>query len=710
MRGIDGKTAFFSVLPGGLSEMGNIGATVGARMEPIALLQALRVAIVVLLIPPLMVAHGLYQEPLPVPDLEPELIALALAASLGGALLTYVARFNNPWMIGALIGTGLLTAFDLTNGKMPHLLFAVGQVLIGYNIGTRFKRGALKKLPRVAVVGIVIILAMVAVMALYALGLAQVVPLDLAVAILSSSPGGTAEMATTAQNSPFADCADHGLSHHPRGAGQWLCHLLLAWPVGDRIPAGAGAILGASVCRAIGGIQDHEGHVDIRKTPAASLLASFAANLRFEDIPAVAVERATHCVIDAVACALFGARFPWCKMVLDQTSLDQDGPFLAISPGGGKGAIREAALAWGTQSHAFELDSLCRPSAGVHPGATVALPALAMAQARGSSGRDLITAIVAGCEVMFRIGTSTLHSPEKRGFHAPGLNGPFGAAIACGSLMGLSAAELGNALGIAGSLGVRAAGFQQGAARRHGETACIWAARPKAACWPHNWRRTGSTGLIRSWMASLAFSKPYCDHSDPSLLTADIGTQWKIQSLCLKPFACHITAHTPAQLLRDLMREHGFGGGEIAALRLGVSDKVLSHHTSRNPADVMQAQYSVPYVTAIAAYRDPSDPNSFSEDALADAAVRNLAERVELRPKRSGSDGWGVEMSVTLRDGRIVEGALDSFIGCPDAPFSVDRLRGKFMALTEGRQMDRDALFRKLETILSLDDVGALWP
>jgi membrane AbrB-like protein len=197
--GVDGKTAFFSVLPGGLSEMGNIGATIGARMEPIALLQALRVAVVVLLIPSLLVAHGLYQAPLPVADLEPAFIALALAASLGGALLTHAARFNNPWMIGALIGTGLLTAFDVTQGKMPHLVFVVGQVLIGYNIGTRFKRDALKKLPRVAVIGIVTILAMVAVMALYALVLARVVSLDLAVAILSSSPGGTAEMAATAQ-------------------------------------------------------------------------------------------------------------------------------------------------------------------------------------------------------------------------------------------------------------------------------------------------------------------------------------------------------------------------------------------------------------------------------------------------------------------------------------------------------------------------------
>jgi membrane AbrB-like protein len=196
---IDGKTAFFAVLPGGLSEMGNIGATVGARMEPIALLQALRVAIVVLLIPSLMVAHGLYQEPMPIPDLQPEIVALVLTVSLCGALLATVVRFNNPWMIGALVGTAILTAFEIAQGRMPHLIFTVGQVLIGYNIGTRFRRDALKKLPRVAVVGIAVILAMIAAMVLYALSLNQLAGLDFAVSVLSSSPGGTAEMATTAQ-------------------------------------------------------------------------------------------------------------------------------------------------------------------------------------------------------------------------------------------------------------------------------------------------------------------------------------------------------------------------------------------------------------------------------------------------------------------------------------------------------------------------------
>jgi membrane AbrB-like protein len=196
---IDGKTAFFAVLPGGLSEMGNIGASIGAHMEPIALIQALRVAVIVMLIPPLMVAHGLYQEPEPIPDLAPEFVVLALSVGLGGALLAHLARFNNPWVVGALVATGILTAFGITQGRMPHLIFTLGQILIGYNIGTRFRRDALHKLPRVAAIGIGIILLMVLAMALYALALSQLFDIDFAVAILSSSPGGTAEMAATAQ-------------------------------------------------------------------------------------------------------------------------------------------------------------------------------------------------------------------------------------------------------------------------------------------------------------------------------------------------------------------------------------------------------------------------------------------------------------------------------------------------------------------------------
>lgn len=455
-------------------------------------------------------------------------------------------------------------------------------------------------------------------------------------------------------------------------------------------------------------MESHSESATLEKSPAAVVLAGFAAGLNYGDIPAPAVERATHCLIDAVACAIFGAHFPWSRITLGQTGLKRDAGFLPVSDPGGPGGIREAALVWGTRAHAFELDSLCKPSAGVHPGATVALPALAMARSRGSSGRDLIRAIVAGCEVMFRIGTATLHTPEKRGFHAPGLNGPFGSAIACGTLMGLSADQLTNALGIAGSLGAGLLAFSK--AERGGMVKRLHMGRAaEAGVLAAQLAADGFDGPDTVLDGRFGFLQAVCNESDPSLLTADIGTGWKIESLCLKQFACHITAHTPVQLLRTLMQRHGFAGQDISGLRLGVSEKVLSHHTSRNPADIMQAQYSVPYITAIAAHRDLTEPDNFSDDVLTDPKIRRLAEAILLEPKRGDGKGWSVEMTVKLSDGRCLEDALDSFPGCPESPFTLQQLRGKFHALTKGANIDTERLFETMRSIETLDDTRRLW-
>ena len=440
---------------------------------------------------------------------------------------------------------------------------------------------------------------------------------------------------------------------------------------------------------------------------AATILADFAAQLHHDDIPATVIERATHCLVDAVGCAIYGGRFPWSRIVLEQTSLDPHAGFLPISTTPAPGAVREAALVWGTRSHAFELDSLCKPSAGVHPGATVALPALAMAYARGSSGRDLLHAIVAGCEVMFRVGTSTLHSPEKRGFHAPGLAGPFGSAIACGTLLGFSAAQFANALGIAGSLGSGLLAFSRAGGggmvkRLHMGRAAeggVLAAQLASG---------GFDGPDAVLEGELGFLQAVCDECDPSLLTAELGTSWKIETLALKQFACHITAHAPVHLLRMLMQRHGFSGDQITSLRIGASDKVLSHHTASNPVDLMQAQYSVPYCTAMGAYRDVTDPDTIAEDVLTDPGIRRLAQLIRLEPKRDGNKkGWGVDMTVTLGDGRAIEEAIEDFPGCPAMPFSLDRLRAKFRALV--KRPEADALFDALIRIDQVKDVRTLW-
>ncbi len=196
---LDRKTAFFALMPGGLAEMSNIGVAEGARAEPIALIHAVRVAIVVLFIPAAVIAQGRLASPEPVPDLPAAMVGLLLLAGSGGAWLAKASGLNNPWMIGALIASGMLSASGLMDGRMPHPLFAVGQILLGYNIGSRFTQETIRKLPRTAVAGAIVVVLLIVVMALYAWALSTLTTLDMALCIIAASPGGSAEMSTTAQ-------------------------------------------------------------------------------------------------------------------------------------------------------------------------------------------------------------------------------------------------------------------------------------------------------------------------------------------------------------------------------------------------------------------------------------------------------------------------------------------------------------------------------
>jgi 2-methylcitrate dehydratase PrpD len=418
--------------------------------------------------------------------------------------------------------------------------------------------------------------------------------------------------------------------------------------------------------------------------PAASSLAEFASALRIEDVPQDVLGFARKCLVDAVACAAFGARFPWSRIVADHAMAgaavgachlpEIDMPALPAA---------QAALIGGSFAHAFELDSLRKPGAGVHPGATVALPALAVAQEVGADAERLLLAIVAGSEVMFRIGGATLHSAEARGFHAPGITGPFGSAVAAGILTGLSADRMTNAIGIAGSLGGGLLAFARGSGgmvkRLH-------------------MGRAAQGGVVAADLAARGFEGPssvldgdfgvleaYCPRSDASRLTAGLGETWDLRRLCLKRYACHVTAQAPVEFLREAMARHGFTGSDIAGIRLGVSDKVRSHHANPRPTDIAGAQYSVPFVLATAALSDPEDPMTFAADPDR-ADVVALAAKIVLEPGDLGNEKRGAELSIRLTSGRVIEGRRTSFRGTPENPFSETDLRRKYESLT-GRSL-----------------------
>src|SRR5947209_20016632 len=273
-------------------------------------------------------------------------------------------------------------------------------------------------------------------------------------------------------------------------------------------------------------------------------LAEYAAALRYDDLPELVVQQAKDCIIDTVAAGICGSALPWSRIVVDYAERTGPGGESHILGRSGPAVqAPAAALANGALAHAFELDSLTRPGAGAHPGATVLPPALAVAQQHEvrSSGRDLIAALVAGNEVMIRIGRATGHTNEARGFHAPGNTGPFGAAVACGHLLGLDAERMANALGLAGSLAGGLLEFAKGdggmVKRLHlgrASEAGVLAASLAAA---------GFTGPRTVLEGEFGFLKVFCTEYDTAELTKGLGEDYVTLSTVLKRYPVHATAH-----------------------------------------------------------------------------------------------------------------------------------------------------------------------
>ena len=422
-------------------------------------------------------------------------------------------------------------------------------------------------------------------------------------------------------------------------------------------------------------------------------LAEYAAALRYEDLPAPVVRQAKDCIIDTVAAAICGAAMPWSRIVIDYA--ERTGPGGKSRILGRNGAAVQApaaALANGALAHAFELDSLTRPGAGAHPGATVLPPALAIAQQGGADGRALIAAFVAGNEVMIRIGRATGHTNEARGFHAPGTTGPFGGAVAAGRLLGLDARAMTNALGIAGSL---CGGLLEFARGDGGMVKRLHLGRAsEAGVLAASLAADGFAGPRTVLEGEFGFLNVFCTKWDETELTRGLGEEYVVSTTVLKRYPCHATAHAAVRAVRDLQAEHKFSGTDIEAITVTATQRMIERHNILEPADLMLAQYSIPFSVALPLYREARDPASWDEKALADPQIRALCRRVRLVPEASGEHGGTASIvTVTLADGRRLERRADSGMLEPG------ELEDKFLRLTRAALGEHGAaaLYERLQ-------------
>jgi 2-methylcitrate dehydratase PrpD len=441
---------------------------------------------------------------------------------------------------------------------------------------------------------------------------------------------------------------------------------------------------------------------------ASQILAEFAVGLAYESIPREVVERAKDCVIDTAAACIFGAELPWSRIVIEFAKRNSAPGECSVL--GTPATVRApfACLANGATAHAFELDCLCEPSVGIHPSAALAVPGLAVSQGRKKSGRDLIAAVVAGYEVLYRIGDAARHSIEKLGFHSPGVVGPFGTAVVAGRMFGLDPGQMAHAFGIAGSTSSGLMEFSRtggmvkrlhlGRAAEGGFMAAVLA-------------RDGYTGPAGVLDGKFGFLNVFCRDADPARLTRGLGSEWHVMKNKIKRYACHSTAQVPVTLTLELKARHGVAGDDVARVGIAANEKTVTQHAILEPQDLTMAQYSVPFCVATALYRDPLDPRAFSEATLNDPKIRALARsaQVGLLEKSSGYLSQACRVTLHLKNGKELSAEGHDYKGTPSMPLTREELRDKFLKLTAHRERAKaERLFSQLAEAERMADFSSL--
>ena len=448
---------------------------------------------------------------------------------------------------------------------------------------------------------------------------------------------------------------------------------------------------------------------DFSKSPDAAVahkIAEFAVDLTYEQIPQEVIERAKDCVIDTVAACVYGAQMPWTQIVIEHARRNSAAGECSIFGTPHKVRAPFACLANGAAAHGFELDCLVEPSVGIHPSAALAVPGLAPAMGRKLSGRQLLSAIVAGYEVLYRIGHAANQSIEKVGFHSPGVVGPFGTAVVIGRLFDIDAKRMVNAFGIAGSMSSGLMEFSQtggmvkrlhlGRAAEGGFMAAVLA-------------RDGFTGPEGVFDGKFGLLNVFCRDGDASRLTKDFGKTWHVMKTKIKRYACHSTAQVPVTLALDLKSKHGLTGDDVETVTICANEKTVVYHDIGEPQDMTMAQYSAQFCVAVALCRDPTDPRVFSEETLADPKVRALSRSSRVVPLQGQSHPSACRVTLRLKNGKEVTAEGHDFKGTPTMPLSRAELLEKFLKLTAHKDRAKaERLFTQLAEAEKVKDFSTL--
>jgi 2-methylcitrate dehydratase PrpD len=407
-------------------------------------------------------------------------------------------------------------------------------------------------------------------------------------------------------------------------------------------------------------------------------LSEQARTLTYADLPGEVRALARQCVLDYVACTLAGANEELATILLAEMAEQGGAPIATVIGHAERLPVLSAALVNGAASHALDFDDVNIAMTG-HPSVVLLSALLALAEERGSSGGDVLTAFVAGYELQCRLGL--LLAPghyNVLGFHATATLGSFGAAAACAHLLRLDAERFATALGIAGTqaaglksmFGTMCKPLHAGKAAYHGLLAARLAMR-------------GFTSRADVLECPQGFARTHSPDFNPADALATPPGGFHIRNNLFKYHAACYMTHAPIEAARKLREQHGLTPDRIARIRLSLDETCDRICNIPAPRTGLEAKFSLRLTTAMAlAGVDTGRLASYSEETAVHPTLVELRDKVELEFHKDRINTLA-DLEIVLTDGSHVATSHDAGIPATDVDQQGRRIEEKCASLAE---------------------------
>src|SRR5580693_1377365 len=405
-----------------------------------------------------------------------------------------------------------------------------------------------------------------------------------------------------------------------------------------------------------------------------AVLAEFAASLTYEAIPERVRDYCKDLLLDALACALAGhAGEETHQVAALSAALAQSRETSVI--GGDRLSLAGATMLNGFLITAVTMCDAHRATM-THITPEVVPPALAIAERDALSGRDLLVALAAGFEVTTRVGIGTDYPKFRaRGWHGPGIFGPFGAAAAVGSLLKFDADTMARAFGLAGSQaagtfaawGTPTVKFHQCRGALSGLMAALLAQQKFVATREFLTAKDG--GLYNT----------YVDGGKPDLAAADLGARWELERIAMRlwPSATLIQGMNTA--LFDLLGKQNIDPARIAKVRIGLSEQAFGMHGGFDTYKAkFEALLSAHYTAAVVLHDRTLTLAQFEPGRYDDPKLRTFAaKQVEVRAEATVG-GSQAMVDIAMADGSTLSARCEHPLGAFENPVSRAQIEQKF--------------------------------